>query len=197
MEKMGRITPAATGGGGGGGGGAWTELASETLESDAAAITVTGLDDGYTDLFCVFVGKSDRSGAASDSLLIRMGDGSIASGANDYGYGRHYTGNSNVVGDDNAHTSIVSGLIPGSPTATPEADVFGVVEFTIFKYSDATLQKAVSGWGGMLMPVNDVIYGGRFHGLYRSASAVVDQVSVLPETGTNLKSGSTLEVFAR
>jgi hypothetical protein len=166
-------------------GSTYTPIATTTLSSSAADITFTGISQSYTDLVIIISARSTYSGA-DVAGFIRVGNGSIDTGAN---YSRTRllgTGSAASSARGTGSTTIAWDSIPG---ATATAGVFCVTTISINNYSNSTTYKTL-----LIRSNQPELYVEATVGLWRSTSAI-NQVQIYGDGAANLASGTTATLY--
>lgn len=154
----------------------WTKIDHIRLSSDNQ-ITFNNIPQSYTDLILLVSDRSDRA-ATNDALIIRLNN-TTSTGRRLYGSGSTTTSTANPD--------------PLNVSNTATANTFSNIMFYIPNYSSTTTNKT---WYADGAQENDATsaYQSITVGLYASNSPVTS-INLRPETGTNLKSGSSATLY--
>ena len=167
-------------------------LATTTVAgSVAAAITFTGISAAYEDLVVVASLRSDKASTADD-YRIRVGNGSIDSGAN---YAYVFTSSvvtTTTTNHGEAQTTVYFG--PGASAGSPAGD-FGYHEMRICDYANAAHFRQLVGTSVSLSTGGETTLA-HVAGTWKNAAAAIDQVSVFADTG-DLEIGSWVSIYGR
>ena len=153
----------------------YVALQTQTLTSNAASVTFTSINQGYTDLVLVAAVKNTAN--TGDEVAFRV-NGDTAS---NYSRVRIY-------GDGtNPGTSKSSGITKGALGINSTTE-FSVITANFQNYSNATTYKSVISRGAAAG------YTSMYASLWRSISAITS-ITILPESGTTFTTGSTLTLY--
>jgi hypothetical protein len=155
----------------------WTVISHIRLNS-ANTITFNSIPQTYTDLILLVSDRSDRA-ATNDALIIRLNN-TTSTGRRLYGSGSTTTSTANP------------DPLNASDTAT--ANTFSNIMFYIPNYSSTTINKTWYADGVQENNSSTNAYQSITGGLYASNSPVTS-INLAPETGTNLKSGSSATLY--
>lgn len=178
--------------------GLWTPMGMATLVARQAlgsdgTFSFTSLSADFDDLWIRIQGRSDRAASTFDNMYIRLNADSTA--ANYYGNSITLAtafGNQERLGATATAFEIRSGLT----AASSPTDYRGFVDFFISNYADSTRPRQCYWTGGVnLGDSTGLLAGLSGTGVWKNTSAAVNQIAVLPVTGTNLKAGSTISIW--
>jgi hypothetical protein len=159
-------------------------IAKNTLGSDTGSVTFSSIPATYTDLLLLASIRSDRSAAVADWIKLRF-NGAASDTSHD---------SRALYGSGSAAASLTdpSARIGYAAAASATADTFGNFEVYIPNYAGST-NKSYSATG-----VAETNASAQFMaavaGLWSSTNAI-NQIQVLPDVGTNLKSGSSFFLY--
>lgn len=158
----------------------YTPISATTLGSASNSVTFTSIPSTYTDLILVTTGKNSNS---FDAIDIRVGNGSIDSGAN-YGItAMNGNGSAGQTFADSNATSMTNMGITSS--ATLQTSIFHFMD-----YSNTTTYKTVLGRSNVTDFRVAVIAG-----LWRSTSAI-NQIQLRCDNASyNFTAGSTFTLY--
>jgi hypothetical protein len=165
-------------------------IAQTILGADAATITLTGLPVGFKDLVVVFKLRSTRA-ATTDDGYLRVGTGSIDTGAHYSDYTAYAGSGGGAVGTDSTRSYL--SVLPG---ASINANVYTLGEITIYDYLSTVAFKKMTGVG-MFCERNVLIYASTTVNAAWNQPTAIDQFQAHAGTGPNLKAGSFLTVYGR
>lgn len=168
-----------------GGGGGWTLIEEKSL-SHTGTIQFSSIPSTYKQLRVVGRVRTN-AGAATDQILLRVGNGG-ADSSSIYAYVIRREGSAQATAQSNTDTSFSNVIIPGD-TATQ--GYYGLVDYTIDGYSEGHW-KEVCIKGGHTDATNYSVAHGV--GTYRSNN-VVDTVLLLGLTNPSLISGSYARLY--
>jgi len=154
----------------------YESIATQTLLSNTASVTFSSIPSTYTDLVLVING--DAIGG-NNNLSLRVGNGSIDSGAN-YSYTRLY-GFSTTAGSGRASNTTKGGQLGWG---TNQSSVI----YQFMNYSNTATNKTVLGRGTDTAIVDLGIT------LWRSTVAI-NTIQLFMDSAENLKSGSTFTLY--
>lgn len=117
--------------GGGGGGSAGLTLLDTVSLGAAGTITFSAINQTHRHLW---IRARIRTAAAvvSDAMVMRVGNGTVDSGASAYAYLSHIAGSTSAVVHSNAANAMRLGNVPGN---SADANRFGIVEIEIRDYT--------------------------------------------------------------
>jgi hypothetical protein len=152
------------------------------LNASAASVTFANIPQtGYTDLKIVISGRTNRS-LEVDGLNISFNTGGTYSGRRIYGAG------SGTPGSDTTYAGM-----PFMTAATATTNTFGNAEIYVPNYLGSTAKSfSIDGVGENNATTT---YMGLGAGLW-SGTAAITQITIAPETGTAILSGSTFSLYA-
>jgi hypothetical protein len=156
---------------------AWTRIAHIRLSSDNT-ITFDNIPQTYTDLILLVSDRSDRA-ATNDALIMRLNN-TTSTGRRLYGSG--------------ASTTSTANPDPLNVSDTATANTLSNIMFYIPNYSSTTTNKTWYAEGVQENNSSTNAYQSITVCLYASNSAVTT-INLRPETGTNLKSGSSATLY--
>ena len=178
-------------GGAGGGAGAFESIATITLTSTVLNNDFTGIPQTYKHLQLRVIGRVDDTGTNAGPLKIRVGNGSIDTGAN---YTRHSLLGTGSAASSNASVSQTNvSLRDTLPENSALADAFGVAIIDIHDYSSTTKNKTIRAFHG-----NDRNAAGAGNiyltsGLWINTNAI-NQIR-LDSDGSGLKAGTVISLY--
>lgn len=163
----------------------YVALATTTLGSSSADITITGISQSYTDLVLVVSARSTYA-AAEVAGFIRVGNGSIDTG-NNYSSTRLLgTGSSASSARATNVSRVVWDAIPGSTSASGN---FCTTIISIQNYSNTTTYKT------LLVRSNEPNnYVEATVGTWRNTAAI-NQIRIYGDGAADLAAGSTVTIY--
>jgi hypothetical protein len=165
-------------------------LSTTTLAADGI-VDVTGISQAYSDLVIVGVVRSTFAGG-NDPLSLRMnGDN-----AGHYNYQLFYSGSTTVTAGASVLSTAIR-LVEAIVASTGTVGRFTAFEAQLCGYSSTTWHKAAfCAWSSAQSDVAAVQLLGSDGGVWASTAAI-SQVTLFPESGANLLSGSQVRVYGR
>lgn len=165
-------------------GATYTPISSTTLTSNTASVDLTSFS-GYTDLVVVFSGQIIKSTGTADSLLVRVGNSTIDTGAN-YSY-TNLTGDGSTAssGRTSGDTRFWSDVIAASTAGTS----FSTIVYNFQNYANTTTNKTV-----LFRTSTPTFSVDARVALWRSTSAITI-IRFYPYSGTAIASGSTFTLY--
>lgn len=168
---------------------------NNVLGADTANFDLTSIPATYSHIFLKLYLRSDRAGAAADTIYIRFNNDSNA--AHYYSYYMFATTATPTLGAVQRLGATATGFeMGGSAAATAPAGHFGSIWVEIYNYAASGnnhniqgnyyLQQADSS-GNLVL--------GFFGGLFTDTSAI-SRITILPVNGSNWKAGSSCELLA-
>lgn len=171
----------------GAGSGALTLISQVVLAADATKIEFSGIAGTYKGLLLTARLRSDRAAANNDSILLQVGHTTIDTGAN-YDYARTSDGAATAA---TAGATFIATIL--APAANAAANYFGAMEVRILNYAVATHYREVVFHGTAISDVSqNVTIGG---GVWKNTSSTIDIIRLSPNSGTNLKAGSKVQLY--
>jgi hypothetical protein len=160
-------------------------IATTTLGSSAATISLSSIPSTYTDLVLIITARTDRSGQATDGLNIKfdtddgnnysdtelIGNGSTASSSRDSNTSRWLTNDANL------------------PGATAASNVFSNIIVSLNNYANTNTFKT----GLCRFDLASSVSGASV-GLWRSTSAI-DAITLISRNNANFVTGSTFTLY--
>lgn len=175
-----------------GGSGGLTLIGETVLGSAATTIDISSISGSYKDLIIRVIAKTDRASVDTDEVRLRVGNGSIDTGAN-YRYRMDYVGTGGGV--DETGTTYVHMGIAATSNGGQAAGVFSVHECTIYNYA-STSQYRMGMGEATYLGVNKY-FTWQFKFQWVNDANAIDIVRVYPGVGTNLVTGSRLAIWGR
>ena len=172
------------------GGGAWTLLSTTTLGS-ATTFDVSSISGSYNDLYCCAIIRSANADVDDDVTWRLNAD----SGSNYYRQMINANATTITATEIIGNSWLFAGFVPG---ASATANLFGVVELTIYGYASTSWKKAMvyRSFG----PSNAAAAGLYLRsgaGLWNSTAAV-NRVQISVNSGAaNFAIGSQLRIYGR
>lgn len=173
---------------GGGGSAGRTLISEQILVSSAAQIDFTGIAGTYKALLIEMELRSDRAGAATDAVGVRVGNGSFDTGTN---YEWSYDGwNGAHLGINNTGDSKF-GLPAFATAATADTGALGVGRLHLPNYARTGYHRNSVADGGA--PGDSAMFN--FVGRWRNTAVAINQVRLYPINGTNFATGSSARLY--
>jgi hypothetical protein len=176
-------------GSGGSAGGSLVLISEQVLGGDASAITFTAISSIYKDLIVACVLRSALA-AVSDDYRIRVGNGSLDTGAN-YEYNAQYFGTTASNASGVAQTTMYIG---SGAASTSTAGRFSSHEVTLHNYGSTTQARMFHGQATSIDNATRIMT--LVSGVWKNTTQAVDQLSVFCDGGT-LKTGSRVALYGR
>lgn len=158
-----------------------------TATPSGGTLTFSSIPSTYTHLRIVARMRTDEAAIAS-IIRLRVGSGSIDSGASSYAYGYFLNriGTGNMTGVATAAAEIRQVLCPGGNATS---GFFGTAVIDIFNYADTSANRQIR------IRSEDVGNGTFGHiggatGMWLNTADAIDTVRLFDDTGDNLVSGS-------
>lgn len=158
------------------------------LAADATTIVFTSIPNLWRDLLVVGVVRTDRPSVDSDSLRMRMGNGSLDTG-NNYSFHRFYTGSSSNTANSGGTDEIACGIIPATTAA---ANNFAIVRLFIGGYTSTDHYTPVHG--NVFFSADTLRYYSEFGGNWENTS-VVDTVGFHSDNAADFIAGSNVRLY--
>jgi hypothetical protein len=167
-------------------------LQQVTLASAAASVTFSGIPTtGYTDLQIMVSGRSNRGGAVEDSVRVRVGNGSVDTGANySYNYLYEYDNGNITAGSATGQT----GASWQSPVSATNATggIFGNSSYYIPNYT-VNAAKVFSGDSATENNGTPQLLG--YSGGTWSGTSAINIINLAPTSGTAFDINSTFSLY--
>lgn len=181
--------------GGGGGGGAMTKIAVQTLAS-AGTITFSSIAATFESLLIVGQLRSALAGTTGDQFGIRVGNGTVDSGAAAYGWQVHLAGEIGTTEfQDLSDSEIeVTGSIPSDGLTS---GLFSAVEIRIPDYASMTRLRSVLVEAGYVDVGNSIRRMVTAAGTWDNSADAIDTIEVFSIThaSNHLAAGSSLALY--
>jgi hypothetical protein len=149
-------------------------IATTTLGSAAASYTFTSIPSTYTDLILVVAGTN----AATNNILMQVGNGSIDTGNNYSSTWMYGTGSAAA----SSRQLTLSTMIVGRISTAQSVNIF-----QIMNYANTTTYKTLLCRGNQDLVVTSV-------NMWHSTSAI-NQIKVLEQVGSDFQTGTTFTLY--
>ena len=157
----------------------YTPIATQTLSSAAASVTFSSIPQGYTDL--VLVTNATSTSGGSQSISIKVGNGSVDTGSNYSVTFLYGTGSSAASGRYSNVNYLYTGRVDNANIAT------GITHFQ--NYSNTTTYKTVISRGSNASAISIALVN-----LWRSTSPInIMELGI--DGGYSFASGSTFTLY--
>ena len=171
-------------------------IASQTLLSSAATITLSSIPSTYKDLMLYISARTDNN--ANQNVSIRFNGDS----ATNYSTRRLYSSNGGgTAADSTSGTSAGGntahlGSAVGNNNSAMLSGNFGATFNYIANYSDGSAAKTIASTGGFIDTSSSITASREWTGGYWSATAAISSITLLPyQAGTNFITGTTVSLF--
>jgi|SRR5688572_602463 len=165
-------------------------IAEQTLASAATFIEFSGIPATYKHLLVEGRMRSDRSGATTDVVYMRVGSGGSVDTA---GTSYRFIITDKMTADTNS-TSGAQIQIGRCPGATADADVFGSFEVKIQDYLTTTYWRWFKG-ETMIHESGSAFNYTVAHAAWKNKANAIDVIRFFPATGPNFIAGSQLRLI--
>lgn len=172
----------------------FTRLVARTaLGASAANIDITGISGAYSILALYAELRSDRAGNSDDDVDVRFNGDSTA--ANYYSLCQHiFSGGSTIT--QNLGATAGMRIARGAAGATSPTGYKSALEILIFNYASTTLPRQASGTGHLSgADSSGNLFALIFGGTWKNTSAAINQITLLPVSGSNFVAGSAYELW--
>jgi hypothetical protein len=158
-------------------------IASQTLGSDTATVTFSGIPSTYTDLVLVADTKRTVAGTGGTDLNVRVGNGTADTGSN---YSSTYLqGNGSSAGSGRQSSQSSFGYTGSAQTSAAST---GISVLHFMSYANTNVYKTV-----LVSVAVPVEFARRVVNLWRSTSAI-DIIEIYGASGS-IKAGSVLSLY--
>ena len=177
---------------GGGAGGGMTLISEQVLGSDAAFFDFASIPNTFKDLFLSYVVRSDHT--STDNLYIRVGSGSLDTGATQYTSFAPYAGTTSATINNTGSAYGFIGIIPGTPS---NPGYFAAGDITIQDYASTTKTRNIRGNSGYYDNGVSAYFVYDSWVTWKNVTQAIDIVRLYPMTGPNFKAGSKAALYGR
>jgi hypothetical protein len=160
-------------------------IATTTLSSAAASITLSSIPATYTDLRLVMVARCDLAGNTVSITGLRFNGDSSAN------YSHTWINGDGGTADSLSVTNSESPRVGRIPAATATSDVFGLITVDVFSYLTAVYKTFLSTTSSDLNGSGNVI---RNVALWRSTSAITS-LTIIDRNSANFVAGTTATLY--
>lgn len=158
------------------------------LSASAASITFDSIPPGYDDLKLVASLRTDRAGAATDGVDIRVGQGTVDAGTN---YALSYDGYNGADADFVGGGLDAMSAPGGAAAATAAANKYGHVAVLLQEYASTGRFRSASVTSGV--PGENAIFSAVTD--WNNTTDPIDILTLLPVTGANFVAGSKARLY--
>lgn len=170
-------------------------LDSDELAGTQASITFSGIAADWRSLVIEGEAKTDRSGASTDGLAIRVGNGTVDSGTNyDFWYNRDGSGGSQdaISNNDTQIDSDANGAMINAANADTNKFAFARITIPFYASTDHERNVIVETWQVASGAGVNIV---RVAGVWQNTAAAIDAVSLFPEIGSNFVAGTRFYLY--
>ena len=161
-------------------------IATTTLSSAAASITLSSIPSTYTDLRLVFVGYSTYVSLNTGSIKLRFNADTGTNYSDTYLYANGSTPSSSR---DSSATSIYAGQIPDNVAGT---SIVGIMTADVFSYAGSTYKTVLTTSSSDLNTGSTLSTLTRAVGLWRSTAAITSITILAGDPNFNIGTTATL-----
>jgi hypothetical protein len=161
-------------------------IATTTLGTAAASITLSSIPATYTDLRLVFVGYSTYTSLNTGAIRLRFNADTGSNYSDTYLYG---DGSSATSSRETSATSIYAGAIPDNVAGT---SIVGIMTADIFSYAGSTNKTVLTTSSSDLNTGNTLSTLTRTVGLWRNTAAITSITLVAGDPNFNIGATATL-----
>lgn len=174
--------------------GGMVELETVELGVAATSISFSSIPATYRDLILKGQIRSDRAASTSDGVGLRVGSGTVDSGANYDWYLNNINAGVGSGADAQSDTiTRVANLIPATSATT---GFFGSLDVEILNYADISQYRLIPSTAKS--PISGTVYTAEWNSsVWKNTATVIDIVTFTPISGTNFVAGSYLTLYGR
>jgi len=161
-------------------------IATTTLGTAAASITLSSIPATYTDLRLLFVGYSTFTSLNTGAIRLRFNSDTGANYSDTYLYGNGASATSSL---DTSATSIYAGAIPDNVAGT---SIVGIMTADVFSYAGSTYKTVLTTSSSDLNTGNTLSTLTRAVGLWRNTAAITSITILAGDPNFNIGTTATL-----